>query len=531
MHASRASLILQARQRARNNLVSYSHFIEVPGKPVSDDPEEWMFRPIETNPALHHRLIMEACQRTMEKRYGRLMVFAPPGSAKSTYCSVVAPTWYMGKYPGSRLILNSYGDDLSRRHGRRARQIVKQKAYSALFQTQLSTATSAADDWALDSGSAYMAAGILSGITGNRANGVIIDDPTKNREEARSETVMDKTWDEYQFSIDSRLVPGGWIIIILTRWSPLDLAGRLLPDDYQQESGVIRCKDGRDWEVLCLQAKAERADDPLGRKIGEYIWPEWFDAEHWTNKELDPRVWNPLYQQKPTADEGDFFEERWFRFYDEAPPLSTLRIYGTSDYAVSERHGDWTVFMVWGIDPDFNCYLLAYWRERTKTTEWMDMLFEMHGAWHTFQWIEERGQIEKGVGPFIEREMHERRVYDLDRVQYAINWGNKEQRAQSFRGLLMKGKVYYPNPTRHPWVRDMIRRMLQFPLLEKLDDEVDAQSLLGMHVAMLMEGTRPRAPKPEPERLPRGRMRIDLDAEAAARTKPSSKYRSIRRQI
>jgi predicted phage terminase large subunit-like protein len=529
MQGARAYLILETRRAARSSLVTFSQFVEVPGKPVTEDPEEWVFAPIETGVAKHHRLIMEAAQRTMERRYGRLMVFAPPGSAKSTYCSVVAPTWYMGKYPGARVILNSYGDDLARRHGRKARQLVKQEAYAAVFGATISKDTSAADDWALSNDSHYLAAGIISSITGNRANGIIIDDPTKNREEARSETVMDKTFDEYRFSVDSRLIPGGWVILILTRWSPLDLAGRLLPDDYAQQSGVIRCKDGRDWEILCLQAKCERSDDPLGRKLGEYIWPEWFDREHWVNKENDSEVWEPLYQQRPSAEAGMFFKQEYFRYYSEAPARATLKIYGTSDYAVSEKHGDWTVHMIWGVDPDFNVYLLDYWRERTDTLVWVNVMFDLHDTWKTFQWVEEDGQIEKGLGPFIDKECQERKVFTLDRIQYSIGWGKKEQRAQSFRGLLMKGKVYYPNPATHPWVRQMERRMLQFPLLQKLDDEVDAQALMGLHIDYLMEGTRPPKPKEPQKKLPRGMVRIDLDAEAKQQHSPS-KYRSVIRR-
>jgi hypothetical protein len=88
---------------------------------------------IETGLAAHHILLMQKLQETMEKKYGRLMVFMPPGGAKSTYCSVVAPTWYMGKYPGSQIILASYGTDLAKKHGSKGRMIVEQPHFMDAF--------------------------------------------------------------------------------------------------------------------------------------------------------------------------------------------------------------------------------------------------------------------------------------------------------------------------------------------------------------------------------------------------------------
>lgn len=154
--------------------------------------------------------------------------------------------------------------------GRRTRSIIKQSRYRNIWGAALVSDSNAAQEFALSNGSEYMACGILSGITGNRAHGIIIDDPIKGREQANSETIRNKTWDAYEDDLKTRLIPGGWIVLITTRWHEDDLAGRILPDDWKGESGLIRCKDGNDWEVLCIQARCEVDSERL--TLSGVIW-------------------------------------------------------------------------------------------------------------------------------------------------------------------------------------------------------------------------------------------------------------------
>jgi hypothetical protein len=192
--------------------------------------------------------------------------------------------------------------------GRRTRSIIKQKRFKGIFNCELTTESSAAQEFSLTNGSEYIATGILGGVTGNRANGIIIDDPVKGREQADSPTIRDKTWDAYNDDLKTRLIPGGWVVIIQTRWHEDDLAGRILPEDWKGESGPIMCRDGNVWEVVCLQARCEVQNDPLGRKIGEYLWPQWFTEKHWAQFQNNVRTWASLYQQLPRPLEGTLFK-------------------------------------------------------------------------------------------------------------------------------------------------------------------------------------------------------------------------------
>lgn len=331
---------LLIRRRARADILQYVNAIEVPGRPVGEDPDTEFFEPIETTVADHHRLLLTKLDEVSKTRHGRMMVFMPPGSAKSTYASVVFPSRYLGEQGGRKVILASYGDDLARKMGRRTRSIVKQPRYAGVFKAGLASDSQAANEFALTNGSEYMACGILGGVTGNRANGIIIDDPIKGREQANSETVRKKTFDAYEDDLKTRLIPGGWIVIIQTRWHEGDLSGRILPEGWNGESGKIMCRDGNEWEVICLQAKCEVDNDPLGRARGEYLWPEWFDRKHWAQFEQNVRTWAALYQQRPVPLEGDIFKPDQISVIDALPAERIQWIRGWD--LASSTDGDWT---------------------------------------------------------------------------------------------------------------------------------------------------------------------------------------------
>lgn len=325
------------RRRARQSLVDYSKSITIPGAPVDDDdPDCWLFKPIESEVARHHIVTMEAIQRTIERPFGRLMIFEPPGSAKSTYASVVATTWAMGRYPGLDVLMTSYADRPIERHSKRARQIVNSPEYRAIWNASLLQGSRAANEWHLSNGSNLYCAGLLGSITSVRCGLGLIDDPVKGRMEAASETVRRSTLEAYQDDFMTRIKPGAPIILIQTRWHPEDLAGGILPEDWDGQSGMIECRDGQTWEVLCLPAKCESADDPCGRQIGEYLWPEWFTSQHWKIFEKNQRTWTALYQQRPRPHEGAFFTEDHFLVNGEPieDPQHPDSVYAVIDTAV-----------------------------------------------------------------------------------------------------------------------------------------------------------------------------------------------------
>jgi predicted phage terminase large subunit-like protein len=490
-----AAIELLRRRKARTDLIEYARYIEVPGAPLTEADEEEQFKPVETVLADHHKLILAATQRCIQRHSGRTMLFLPPGSAKSTYATVVGPTWAMGSIPGFKVIGVSYGSDLARKFGRRMRSIVRQPAYNALFDAPLSSESSAADEWALENGSEYMGGGILSGITGNRADFIPIDDPIKGRQEADSEVTRKRTVEAYQDDVLTRLKPGGSVMLTQTRWHMDDLAGSILPEDYAGESGMIRCRDGNEWEVICIPAKAERADDPLGREVGEYIWKEWFPADHWATFERIPRTWSALYQQRPTPDEGDYFKTEWFKPVHKLPDPKTLRVYGGSDYAVTADGGDYTVHVVIGVDPEDRIYILDLWRKQATSDKWVEAFCDLVLAHKPMGWAEEQGQIRAGVGPFLDKTQRQRKAW-VARDQFPTR-GDKAVRAQSIRGRAAANSIYYQHDA--PWWPDLRSELLSFPA-GKHDDQVDALGLVGQLLDRMLSGD--KLPASQPNKKP-----------------------------
>lgn len=459
----------------------------MPGAPTSEDDDSEDFKPVETQLAQHHILTLSAIQRCIEKPSGRLMLFMPPGSAKSTYGSVVTPSWAMGRTPGFKVIGVSYGSDMAKKFGRRTRSIIKQRKYSTLFNTALSGDQAAADEWALSNTSEYMSGGILSGITGNRADLVVVDDPIKGRQDADSEVIRQRTKDEYEESVKTRLKPGGSIIIIQTRWHEDDLSGSILPENYAGESGLIMGRDGFEWEVICLAAKCEREDDPLGRQIGEYIWPEWFDATHWRNFEQMPRTWNALFQQRPAPDTGDYFKKEWIRTVDVMPARETMSIYGASDYAVTSNGGDYTVHVIVGVDHEGRLWLLDLWRSQSSSDVWVDAFCDLVRKWKPIGWAEETGQIKSGVGPFLVKRMMDTGAY-VAREQFATR-GDKSVRAQSIRGRMALSGMYVHSGAH--FLSNLVSEMMSFPVGVH-DDQVDALGLAGQLMDRMSSGSKPK---------------------------------------
>lgn len=465
---------------ARAHMGAFCGVIEIPGAPVGEEDGRDLFAPIHQPPALHHRVLIDKLMLVEQGAIRRLMVFMPPGSAKSTYASVVFPAWFMGRAPKRNVILATYASDLARKMGRRARSIVKQPVYAEVFGgAGLSPESSAADEWALTTGSEYMSGGILAGITGNRADLLIVDDPIKGREEAESETIRKRTFEEYQDSLRTRLKPGGREVIIQTRWHEADLSGMLLPEGYSGQSGEVLCRDGVTAFVLNVPAQAEHADDPLKRVKGEYLWPEWFSEDHWLPFKQVPRTWSALFQQRPAPEDGTYFQRQWFKRFSEDQLPRGLRYYGTSDYAVTEGRGDWTVLRIWGVDHDMNVFLVDGWRGQTASDEWVEAQIDLIQRWRPRVWLGEAGVIQKAVEPMLLRRMRERTA--SCRLEWLPSVNDKATRARGFQDRCARGKV---------WIRDdaegdfIISEYTAFPA-GKHDDEVDNGSLLGRFLDQL----------------------------------------------
>ncbi len=458
----------QRRRQTRDNFGEYCRHIELPGAPLNDLEDCEEFYPDNVTPAKHHDLVIDALQKVGDGDLKRVMFFMPPGSAKSTYGNVAFSTWYMGNHPRENVITTSYGTTLARKFGRKSRQIARSKLYQDLFNTEIARDNQSAEDWSLTNGATYMAGGILSGITGNRAHGLLIDDPVKGREDADSATIRDKVWDAYTSDLRTRLVPGGWVVIIQTRWHEDDLSGRILPADYDGQSGWVTGKDGEPWYVISLQAQCEREDDPLGRDIGEWLWTDWFTPAHWAQEKRTQgeRNWSSLFQQRPKPAQGGLIKRRWPQRY-KTPPVAFSRIALSLDTAYKpEQINDPSVCGVWG-ELRSGWYLLHVWRDRVEYPELKRTLANLTDSWKPDAILIE----DKASGQSLIQELKATTRLPV----IAIDPGSQDKtvRLIAVSPLIEAGRVWLPE--RADWLVDYESELFGYPLVTN-DDQVDMTS-------------------------------------------------------
>ncbi len=456
------------RRRARDDLNAYCRHIEIPGAPINDDEECEEFYPDTVTPSAHHQLLNNALMRVELGNVRRLMVFMPPGSAKSTYATVVFPSWFMGRKRGRNVICASYNTDLARKFSRKTRQIVRSSRYQDIFDTSLVADNRSVEDWALLNSSTYMCAGIMAGITGNRADGMVIDDPIKGRQDADSQTIRETIWQEYLASVRTRVKPGGFIVIIQTRWHEDDLSGRILPQDWNGQSGKVIARDGEEWEVICLQAECEVDDDPLGRKRGEWLWTEWFTPEHWAQEKITQgsRNWDALYQQKPKPSEGGMFKRPWVKRY-KARPFEGQIIQSVDSGNKPGQLNDPSVVGTWLVTR-LGWYLLDVWRDRVDFPTLKHTVKNLANDWKPGGIIIE----DKASGTQLIQEL--RATTRLPVIAFdPTPHGDKVMRANDVSPLVESGLVFLPEEA--TWLIDFEREFFSFPL-STTKDQVDMLS-------------------------------------------------------
>lgn len=512
----RASAELVRRRKARDSLVEYARYIDIPGAPSTDEADdilsEQVLAPVESDLVRHHVVILEALQRCMERPNGRLMILAPPGSAKSTYASVVGPTWALGKWPGYRIILASYTTKLARKHSRRGTQVVRSRRWRSLWRERPELdrrlGPTGQEEWELTNGSSFMAAGILAGITGNRAHGAICDDLIAGRQEAESPTIRSNTMEAFRDDVESRLLPGGWICLINTRWHQEDPSGAILPDDYDGRSGDIVCKDGRVWHVLNIPARCEHADDPVGRELGEYLWPEWFPKSHWQAFENDPtgqRRWASLYQGRPTGDSGDDFDKADALWYDDHELPARLTFYIASDLAVTDPEDDlkaagrvdWSEHGVFGMDDIGHLWAVDWWSGQKETDVAIDAALDFVPMYNPVRWWNEGGVIEAAIAPAVRRRMQERSEEKDGRGRKHSHYvhrealpkiADKRAKCQAFAARYGARTTHWPRSK--PWAHQVLAQLTGFPG-HRHDDKYDVCGLIGRGIDKMLEAPQP----------------------------------------
>jgi len=411
----------------------------------------------------HHSEIIKKLERVESGEIKRLIILMPPRYGKSELGSIKFPAWYLGRNSDKEIIICSYSSDLATDFGLKTRDLVNSEVYKGVFGLKLREDQSAKSKWLIQGNKGgYTAVGIGGSITGRGANLLIIDDPTKNKEEAKSLTYREKVWNYYTSTLYTRLEKDAAIVIIITHWHLDDLVGRLLKAEKE---------GGEKWTVLKYPAIATQ--DEEYRKQGEPLWQDKYSLENLeqTKKTVGIYDWNSLYQQSPITSENQEFKPFWFkkRNREELAKLET-RNFLTVDTAVSKKESaDYTGIVRNYVDRE-NKWNISASKSRLSPTELIDVIFSLYKRDRYEKIGIEKTIYLMAIRPFLEDEMRKRNIF-LPIVELQHHQTQKEIRIRGLIPRYESGSIFHIENE----CNDLEDELLSFPVGLN-DDIIDAEA-------------------------------------------------------
>ena len=251
--------------------------------------------------------------QTIAKPSGRLIISWPPRHGKSRLATIATPIWILENFPSLNIILATYGADLSTDFGREVRDLFERNAH--LLNERIRPDVKSVGRFMTTKGGGMLSVGLGGAITGKGANVFLIDDYIKTMAEALSKTKRNADWEWFTGTAYHRLEPNASMIIIATRWHKDDLIGRII-----KEFGIQSEDNPLGWDVIKFQAEATE-DDPLGRKVGEALFPERYDVAQLADRKrvLGTVFYNAIFQQDPVDEDSKLTDKNWIEIIDNLP--------------------------------------------------------------------------------------------------------------------------------------------------------------------------------------------------------------------
>ena len=459
--------ILAEREKARKEFLAFvkkvwPHFIE----------------------GAHHKRMAAAFERVARGECKRLIINMPPRHTKSEFASYLLPAWFLGNFPGKKVIQTSHTAELAVGFGRKVRNLVDQDVYTEIFPgVGLQADSKAAGRWNTNRGGDYFAIGVGGAVTGKGADILIIDDPHSEQEAALAASnpeVYDKVYEWYTSGPRQRLQPGGSIVIVMTRWAQRDLTGQVLKADAQ--------RGGEGWEVI---------EFPAILPSGNPVWPGFWSLTELEalREELPNAKWQAQYQQNPVGNESAIVKRDWWKWWEEDDPPECEFVLQSWDTAFEKNNrADYSAGTTWGIFNNLkdggrpNIILLNTYKKRVEFPDLKKDVLQQYKEYNPDALIVEK----KASGaPLI----YDLRAMGIPVQEYTPSKGqDKIARLNSVSDIIASGKVWVPQ-TR--WAEELVDEVAAFPSGEH-DDLVDATTLALMR---FRQGGFLRLPMDEPEEI------------------------------
>ena len=440
----------------------------------------------------HHRILADMLMGLEDGSKDRACVNIPPRHGKSQLVSIFFPAWFLGRNPDKKVMMVSHTTDLAVDFGRKVRNLLGLQDYKDIFPTvQLATDSKSAGRWNTNMGGEYYACGVGSALAGRGAHLLLVDDPHSEQDVINGNfSVFEKAYEWFTFGARTRLMPGGRVAIIQTRWHMDDLTGRVVKDMSHNDKSD-------QYEVVEFPAIIEVKDKESEELVEKPLWPEFFDlaALERTKASMPLFQWNAQYQQQPTAEEAAIVKREWWQIWEkESPPMCEYIIMSLDSAAEKHNRADFTALTTWGVffneeTNAHNIILLNSIKERLEFPELKELAMEQYSMWDPDAFIVEK----KSSGVALYQEMRRMGLVIQEYTPHRGS-GDKLARLNSVSDIIASELVWVPQ-TR--WAEEVIEEIAGFPFMSN-DDLVDSTIMALMR---FRQGGFIRLPSDEPDEI------------------------------
>lgn len=415
----------------------------------------------------HLAPITDAFERIKRGEVIRELFSAPPQHCKTqTIAHGIAQL--IAREPARPIVYGSYSSTIAQNKSRIIRDYARQ------LGVEMRADSDSVGDWITPQGGGLRARGIGEGLTGEPAKVLFIDDPHKDRAEAESALIREKTFDWFTSVAMSRIHPDTSVMVDHTRWHPQDLIGKLKE---------ITDKHGKKvWRYTNLPAIL-----PDGSPLWHKRPLNFLEAQ----KRLNEYDWDSLWMGNPRL-RGDAVY-RGVSFYDALP----RRYYVTrgADLAYSKKtKGCYSVgvTMLVSLDPrDLRddhepvCFVVDVRRKRLEVPDFSrelqaaEVSWPGGSAWHWFRNTVEAGtaQLMREMGVAVEDVLATEDKFSRAQPSAAA-WNQRRILVPRSMAALLGSRARDEDRERQPdWLKPYVDELGAFTGSDgEVNDQVDATS-------------------------------------------------------
>ncbi|MFG7161942.1 phage terminase large subunit [Burkholderia pseudomallei] len=434
--------------------------------------------------ATHLRVLADKLQQVAEGKILRLQIFMPPQFGKSRTTSELFIAWFLGKFPTRSIAYASYNSDFAEQRGRAVRDLISSPKHRGLFpDSVLSESSSAAAKFSLTATKtgplAFLGIGRGAGLTGYAIDGIIIDDPLKDKDEAFSEATRKSMHGWFNTAVMSRIKPGNFVIIINTRWHEDDLSGFTLREHAAEGWDTVVfpaiLEDEQTAELLNGFVTAEERKAGKRFEVGGSLWPENWPVDFLLRKKagISAYEWCALYQQRPYSEDGGLLNAKGFVPYRENSRAVAQGLWGETPLIIqswdiaskAKELNDPSACLTWAL------YKRGPHLVHALAKRWEYLGLRKFVETHAQDWGAKLLLIEdKSSGTALIQDLRTSTSIPIKAIDPGKR--DKETRARDVSYLLDGGRIFIPEGE-SGWVGDFVAEVAAFPA-GRHDDQVDA---------------------------------------------------------